>query len=151
MKLSAKDIHAYERMKGGLITANGFLGTDARGLAEIIQKDSEAMEELGLTFEQAASALETLKDAGSKGLGEPTELPNGIVVQTGDARGVLPCPWDDGVFHKNSVVAENPANGGRLVYSDLSIHLLREHHFCQGRGSEFRLDPAEMAKFMPLR
>lgn len=150
MKLSAKDIHAYERMKAGIITANGFLGTDTRGLAEILQKDGEAMEQLGLTFENAAAALDALKEAGAKGLGEPTELEDGIVVQTGDARGVLPCPWDDGVFHKNSVVAVNPANGGRLVYSDLSIHLLREHHFCQGKGSEFRLDPAEMAKFISL-
>jgi hypothetical protein len=28
-----------------------------------------------------------------------------------------------------------------LVYSELSIHLLKVHHFCQGLGSPFRLAP----------
>jgi hypothetical protein len=35
-----------------------------------------------------------------------------------------------------------------LVYSELSIHLLKAHHFCQGRGSAFRLEPELLAKFL---
>ena len=67
------------------------------------------------------------------------ELLRGAAEPVGDARGVLPCPFDDGVFHKNSVTVERA--GFRIVYSDLSIHMLERHHFCQGVGSDFRLDP----------
>jgi len=148
MKITEIDRKAYERMKSGVITANGFLGRDSRPLSDLIQSDSEEMRRLGLDFEATADALERLKNEGAKGLGENITVDGHMLVKTGDARGVLPCPWDDGVFHKNSVEAENTVTKAKLIYSDLSIHLLREHHFCQGEGSDFRLDPETLKKLL---
>ena len=148
MKSTEIDKKAYERMMGGVITAKGFLGEDNRPLSELIQSDIEEMGRLGLEFEKTADTLERLKNEGAKGLGENITVDGHFLVKTGDVRGVLPCPWDDGVFHKNSVVAENKETGASLVYSDLSIHLLREHHFCQGEGSDFRLDPGTLKKLL---
>ncbi len=148
MKITEIDKKAFERMKSGVITANGFLGKDNRAVSELIQSDIEEMGRLGLDFGSTADALERLRNEGAKGLGESVTVDGHLLVKTGDARGVLPCPWDDGVFHKNSVEVENTVTKVKLVYSDLSIHLLRAHHFCQGEGSDFRLDPKILKKLL---
>lgn len=148
MKNTQAERDARERMKPGVITARGFLGRDERALSDIIQADEEAFRRLGLEFDTAADRLETWKEGGTRGLGEPVTVEGRWLVRTGDARGVLPCPWEDGVYHKNSVDVSDPRSGDILIYSDLSIHLLRVHHFCQGVGSPFRLDPDTLARMM---
>lgn len=144
MKNTQSEIEAYERMQPGIITAAGFLGDDARSLRDIIESDEEAMARYGITFEYIADFLEYLKAAGQAGLGEPITIDSRYIVIVGDARGKLPCPWQDGLFHKNSIMVTDSKSGTSLIYSDLSIHMLRVHHFCQGLGSSFRLSPANL-------
>lgn len=150
MKDTIQHKAAHERMAGGSITAQGFLGDDARPLSEIIEADEGEMRRLGLDFARVADELERLRDSGERGLGEPVTVDARWLVQTGDARGKLPCPFEDGIHHKNSVWLRLISSGESLVYSDLSIHLLREHHFLQGRGSPFRLEPAILARVLGL-
>jgi len=148
MKNTQAEKEAYERMKPGAITAQGFLGSDERSLADLVEADLEAWRRVGIEPEAAADFLERLRDLGQKGLGEPTSVDGRWVVTVGDARGLLPCPFHDGTFHKNSVEVLDERSGARLAYSDLSLHLLRAHRFCQGRGSPFRLDPEAVAALM---
>ncbi len=148
MKNTVGEKEVLERMRAGHITAQGFLGDDARGLADIIEADAQDMHSLGLERDILVERLEALRDGGQKGLGEPTTVDGRWIVTTGDARGKLPCPWNDGLFHKNSVRVEDKKSGCVLVYSDLSIHLLKAHGFCQGKGSMFRLSPEEMNKVL---
>ena len=156
MKLSPKDKEAFGRMVPGSITAQGFLGNDVRPPEEIIAEDEQEFDRLGIDFEEIAAGLEALRSAGERGLGEPVTFGK-LLVQTGDARGKLPCPFEDGFFHKNAVSVRPADMAGEscvegedmLVFSDLSIHLLRAHHFCQGRGSAFRLEPALLKKLLP--
>lgn len=151
MKNSAQEKLAFDKMMPGTITALGFLGEDHRSLSDIITEDEQTFAALGLEFTEVAERLRSLRDAGGDGLGEPVTVMNQWIVQTGDARGVLPCPWGDGVFHKNGISVRK-ADPGKplescvdgediLIFSDLSIHMLEAHHFLQGRGSSFRLDP----------
>ncbi len=148
MKNTQAERDAYEQMKPGAITAQGFLGTDMRSLADIVASDLEAMRRAGIDPDDAASFLEKLRDLGQKGLGEPTGVDGRWTVTVGDARGLLPCPFHDGTFHKNSIEVVDDQTGARVIYSDLSIHLLRAHRFCQGTGSPFRLAPEALAKLM---
>ncbi len=148
MKNTQAEKDTRERMRPGHITAQGFLGRDDRGIADIVEADLEEFRRVGLEPGAVADFLERLRDLGQKGLGEPIGVDGRYVVTAGDARGVLPCPWNDGVYHKNSVSVRDEKSGGELVYSDLSIHLLREHGFCQGKGSAFRLDPETIAGIM---
>jgi len=158
MKLRPIEKDAFGRMGPGTITAQGFLGNDSRAPEEIIAEDEMEFARLGLDFEAVADELENLKIEGEKGLGEPLTVGK-LLIQTGDARGMLPCPYGDGLHHKNAVsvrLADQPAEScvegeDMLVFSDLSIHLLRVHHFCQGRGSPFRLEPALMARLVKER
>lgn len=156
MKLSPKDKEAFGRMRPGAITAQGFLGNDIRPPEEIIVEDEQEFARLGLDFDEVADRMEALRSAGERGLGEPVTFGK-LLVQTGDARGKLPCPFEDGFFHKNAVSVRSADQPGEscvegedmLVFSDLSIHLLRAHHFCQGRGSAFRLEPALFKRLLP--
>lgn len=150
MKDTEQHKAAMQRMLPGAITASGFLGDDTRPLAEIIASDEEAFRRLGMEFEAAAEALERLRDEGGKGLGEPVTVDRTWLVSTGDARGKLPCPYEDGIHHKNSIWVRRADSGESLVYSDLSLHLLREHHFCEGSGSPFRLEPAIVKRVLGL-
>lgn len=155
MKLKPVDSEAFGRMGAGTITAQGFLGDDIRPPEAIIIEDEREFARLGLDFDAVADALERMRAAGERGLGEPITVGK-LLVQTGDARGMLPCPWGDGVFHKNAMsvrdadqASESCVEGeDMLVFSDISIHLLRAHHFCQGRGSPFRLEPELLARFL---
>jgi hypothetical protein len=148
MKNTEAEKNALERMKPGAITIQGFLGTDTRSLADIIEADAEEFRRLKLDPEEVADRLEHLRDAGQAGLGEPITVEGRYIVSTGDARGVLPCPYGDGVFHKNSVTVDDERSGVELIYSDLSLHLLRVHGFCQGLESPFRLAPEALARLL---
>lgn len=148
MKNTQAEKNARERMLPGVITAQGFLGSDTRSIADIVQTDLEAFRRSGVDPDQAVEFLERLKAEGQKGLGEPTGVDGRYTVTVGDARGLLACPFQDGTFHKNSVEAVDEKTGTRIVYSDLSIHLLKAHRFCQGLGSPFRLDPEAIAGMM---
>jgi hypothetical protein len=148
MKDTIQHKQAQERMRPGAITAQGFLGQDGRAVAEIVEADEAEFRALGLEFEEVASALEALRDEAEKGLGEPVAARGGWEVQTGDVRGKLPCPFGDGIHHKNSVSARHAGSQEFITFSDLSIHLLRAHHFCQGRGSPYRLEPEALARLL---
>ncbi len=146
MKMTFDQKAAAERMKPGVLTSQGFLGADARSLADIVEADEEAFRAADLDFGEVADALDHLAREGEKGLGEPTTVDGKWLVKSDEARGKIPCPFQDGIFHKNAVTVELPGTGERLVYSDLSVHLLRAHHFCQGEGSPFRLAPDALVR-----
>lgn len=156
MKNAPSDNRAHDMMLPGALTAQGFLGSDTRPVADIIAEDELEFAELGLDFDRVADELTRLRDAGEAAFGEPTTVGGRHLVQTGDARGMLPCPWGDGLHHKNGVSvrpADMPPEAcvegeDMLVFSDLSIHLLRAHHFCQGRGSPFRLEPSLIKRLL---
>lgn len=148
MKNTEAEKNALEQMRPGAITIQGFLGTDTRSLADIIEADAEEFRRLKLDVEMVVERLEQLRDAGQAGLGEPITVEKRYLISTGDARGVLPCPYDDGVFHKNSVTVKDQKSGAELIFSDLSLHLLRTHGFCQGKGSPFRLAPEVLARLL---
>jgi hypothetical protein len=157
MKVKPADKLAFDLMRPGAITAQGFLGSDIRPPEEIIAEDEQAFSRLGLDFGAVADALDALKDAGERGLGEPITVGK-LLVQVGDARGMLPCPYGDGLYHKNAVSvrpADMPQEAcvegeDMLIFSDISVHLLRVHHFCQGLGSPFRLEPGLLAQLLAL-
>jgi len=148
VKMNFDQKAAEDRMKSGVLTRVGFLGTDSRRLVDIIEADEERFRALDLDFDQVADELDRLAREGEKGLGEPTTVDKVYTVRSDEARGKIACPYQDGLFHKNAVSLTVDATGETLIYSDLSIHLLRVHHFCQGEGSSFRLAPDALKRVL---
>jgi hypothetical protein len=150
MKMSPEMTSAQAAMQPGVICAEGFLGDDTRKLADIIEADEETCQSIGLNLESAAAGLRRLLKDGARGLGEPTTVEGAWRVQVSDARGVMACPFKDGVFRKSNAEVEHLASGARLHYSELSIHLIEKHHFLQGRGGSFRIEPELLKTVLQL-
>jgi len=140
---------AEANLEPGVLTADGFRGVDLRPLLRIVREDTLAMAEFGLPWDFVADHLEELMAQGSEGLGEPITVGNRFLVRVAETRGMLPCPWEDGLWRKRSATVQRlvagVAGGPELLFSDLSLHLLRDHHFLQGKGSPFRLEPSVLA------
>jgi hypothetical protein len=140
MKMTPVLTKAMENMKPGVITAEGFLGSDTRSLSTIIDEDAQIMRTLDIDPAEVAARLRHFMEEGRKGLGEPVTVDDHWLVKTDEARGHLVCPWEDGIFRKVNVTVERKDTGESLFFTDLSVHLLESHSFLEGRGSSFRLN-----------
>ncbi|MDA3850408.1 MAG: hypothetical protein PF447_03970 [Spirochaetaceae bacterium] len=141
MKQTPANKKALTNMVPGIITAEGFLGDDHRALTEIIAEDQSHFKRENLDWEEVAEKLQYFMDQGRKGLGEPITVDENWIVRTDEARGHLACPWEDGVFRKINAILKNKKNSLTLFYTELTVHLLKEHQFLEGKGSTFRLEP----------
>ncbi|ANQ53603.1 hypothetical protein XJ44_03730 [Thermosipho affectus] len=145
MKMSPEMIKAQENMKPGVITADGFLGNDDRNIVDIIAEDEREFAKLGMDFDEISNMMSEFLNIGEKGLGEPIKYKD-FEIFVYEARGFIPCPFEDGIFRKKVATVKNLKNGEKIMYSELSIHLLKKHHFLQGKGSKFRLEPKILKK-----
>ena len=135
-----------ENMKPGVISLHGFLGTDKRDIEQIVDHDAAELEQLGVTAEEIASALEQIRDRALEGLGEYISLKNGYSARADSIRGKLPCPFEHkGLYRKTIVSLRGSDIDGELLFTDLGIHLIKEHGFFQGKGSPFRIEPDKIA------
>ena len=148
MKMSPNMKKAQDNMAPGVITADGFLGDDTRSLQDIIVEDEERMRYYKLDIDDTVQVLKDLMEEGRNGLGEPITVDEKWLVQTTEARGHLACPFEDGIQRKITTVIKNLKNGTTIMVSALSLHLMQKHHFFEGKGSSFRLEPETLKKVL---
>ena len=137
-------------MRPGCITLKGLLGKDTRKLIDILIEDDAEVKRLGTTHEAIATRMQELRDAGAAGLGESISVPDHYAVRVDDVRGKLPCPFEDAVVQKTFVQVHNKAIDETITYTDLHIHMIREHGFYEGHGSGFRLPPADLVRILDV-
>ena len=139
-----------DRMQPGKLTAEGFLGTDARNLQDILLADQETVNRLGLTHGQIADRMQAITDIGKRMTEALLPLAEGFAVQVDEYMGTIPCPFaDNHRADKRNTLVKNLATGAAVHWTDLSIHMIRMHGFYEGIGSYFRLDPAYLVAFLP--
>jgi hypothetical protein len=132
----------------GALTRDGFLGKDERAIQDIVREDETALVRLGANREAVADFLQSLIDQGKKGL-EGRVVCGNWTVQIHWARGLLPCPFGEPKLHpKITAVAFEKSSGRTLRFSQLTVHLIREHGFFEGRGSAFRVEPEQAVELM---
>ena len=125
------------------ISTGTFLGADSRGLCEILTDDQGRVHSLGLTHEEVANRLEALGRVARRRLGDIVEVEDRYEISADESRGMIPCPWThpQGLYRKSHFELRDRRSGKTLKWTDLSLHLIREHGFYQGRGSPYRLEP----------
>jgi len=152
MKQTVELKKAQERMAAGVITRDGFLGTDRRNLVDILIADDGEVKRLNVTHQGIAARMIALRDAGMQGLGEFLDVEGHFEVRVDSVRGKLPCPFGDpGVFPKTNVSVRNSALSRELLFTDLSIHMIYAHGFYEGRGNPFRLEPRDLVEVLEVR
>lgn len=124
-------------------TLGTFMGRDSRKLVEIITDDQDMVFSLGLSHEEIARRLEEITKIAKNEFGDTVIIEDRYEVKADEARGAVPCPWGhpNGLFRKSHIEIKDLKSGERLIWTDLSIHLIRAHGFYQGKGSPYRLEP----------
>lgn len=134
------------QMQPGVISLDGFLGTDRRRLQDILIDDDAAVKRLDRTHTEIAARMRELREEGKRGLGEEIRAEPHIEVRVDSVRGKLPCPFLDGVIvPKVNTTVQNLELGREVTFTDLNIHMIEAHGFYEGKGSPFRLDPESLA------
>jgi hypothetical protein len=151
MKQSPQLEAARSRMLPGRVTRDGFLGSDRRSLSEILDEDANAVRSLGLTHADIACRMEYFAEKGRAGLGTTVTVDQDYEVRVESVRGFLPCPWQhEGLFRKTNVFLKNLLLDEELMWSDLTMHMIRAHGFYEGKGSTFRVGPRRAARVLGL-
>jgi len=148
MKENPEQQDLRQKLLPGKLSAEGFLGEDMRSPAEIIQEDVAALARLGTSATELAARMRELTELGQTELGRPVRNGDLEITVTG-AMGGIPCPFSDAHrADKRLTQVKNILTGQEAHWSDLNIHMLERHGFCEGRGSFFRLEPADLVKLL---
>ncbi len=151
MKQSPQLAKIQENMRPGAMTLEGFLGTDSRNLIDILDEDDAEVKRMGYTHEAIAEKMAEFREAGKKGLGEFTSVPPHFDVRVDTARGKLPSPFGGpGLYAKTNITVVNKEKNREIYYSDLNIHLIRNHGFYEGKGSRYRLEPKDLIDILEI-
>lgn len=151
MRQSPEFQRIQENMQPGKLTAHGFLGEDARNLADILAEDNAVVGKLGLTHEAIAARMRYFTGKGTDGLGNPVIVDEIYQVVVEDHRGIMPCPFSDNVkVDKRNTRVTNLKLNRDIHWSDLNIHMIEKHGFYEGRDAFFRVDPAAVAEVLGM-
>lgn len=144
------EMEKYEKeMKPGVISRDGFLGTDKRKLIDILLEDGETVKRLGLTHSFIADKMEEIRNIGKPGLGDLVKAGN-LEISVETYRGKISSPFKDGVSRKIITVVKNINTDKSITYSDLNIDMINKHGFYEGRGAVFRIEPEEIVSVLEI-
>jgi hypothetical protein len=139
------------QMAPGVITLEGFLGTDNRKLIDILNADDATVRRAEVTHQQIAERMQYFRDIGLDGLGEFMGVDDHFDVRVDSVRGKLPSPFGGpGMYEKVNTTVVNKRLGREVVYTDLHIHFVRDHGFYEGKGSSYRLEPEDLIAILEV-
>jgi hypothetical protein len=151
MKLTPKEKAIRSNFEPGKITRDGFLGSDRRPIYDIIHEDERTLSKLKVNIYQVADRMQYFIEEGKKGLETSVEVGDCKVRIQWD-RGMLPCPFGErGLHHKLVATISNEKLNRSIRFSQLSVHLIREHGFFGGKGSVFRIEPVDVVRIIDFQ
>ncbi|MDR3726709.1 MAG: hypothetical protein P4K86_06700 [Terracidiphilus sp.] len=149
------------RMRPGAFSRVGFLGPQ-ESLQEVLEADRIEVERLGLTFTRLAESLEKLIDAAEASSSRKAKVDGMHRIEIEQFTGFQICPWAPDPHHAQCTAGQGVRhasvnwrivnlNTGQVMRGPgLAVHLMRDHHFCQGKESPLRVDPGELARLLGL-
>ena len=152
MKETPQMKEIVKNMQPGVITLDGFFGTDLRSLQDILNEDEGTVVRMGLTHQDLAVKMKYFREEGRKGLGEFVRVHPHFEVQVQSVRGKLPCPFGHpGIIQKQNIIVRNTKLDRTVTFTELNIHMIEEHGFYEGTGSPFRMNPRELAEVLEIK
>jgi hypothetical protein len=148
------------RMRPGALSQGGFLGENER-LADVLAEDSRMLAELGVTHEELAEKLGALIKKGDSASPQ-TARTDRFEVSVTSYSGFQMCPWSPDIHRRQCAAGggvqfssldwciRNVHSGQEMCGPGLIVHLIRDHHFFEGSGSPYRVDPRELARLLEL-
>lgn len=150
MKTRPEMQHIERDMEPGRLSLEGYLGNDIRPIEKIIEDDKAELDSLGTTAYDIGRKMRQLTLKGMDELGDPITVGN-FEVEVTEYMGWAGCPFKDNKKSGKRITnITNLRTGESMSWTDVGIHLIRDHGFFQGKGSHFRLEPRQLAKFLEL-
>lgn len=142
MKQDPKSEKLEKVLRSSVLVAHGFMGDDKRTVNEVIESDLRVLEKLGSNTEVLTQRMQQITNQAIKGLGTWVKISERLTARVDEAKGSIVCPWPHtGKFAKRVTILKNEISGVSISWSDLSIHMIKEHGFFEGKGSMLRVDP----------
>jgi len=142
MKETPEDKNLVTNLAASKFSGDGFLGNDQRPVDEIIASDLRQLAEIGRTINEVVLLLADAYSRVRSGLGDDVELYQNIVGRFYESMGRIPSPFrGDGVFEKGEAVITDQIGGQSIIITKLGLNLIEKHHFFQGIGSRYRIEP----------
>lgn len=149
MKKSPDTKKLEEILRSSKLSAVGFLGDDNRSLAEIIDADLAELANTGYSAARLAERMQQITDLAKKALGNWKKIDGALEAKVSEAKGRIPCPWPHSFYSAKRVTTlRNTETSEQINWSDLNIHLIKEHGFFEGKGSPFRLEPEKLIEML---
>ena len=149
MKESPQMKRLEEVLRSSRLVSGGFMGNDMRSISEVIDSDSAKVSKSGLTVEEISERMQEITYTATAALGNFVEIDENLQAKVDEAKGWLVCPWPHPArFAKRVTTLRHIETGHTIKWSDLNIHLIAEHAFFEGRGSDFRIEPEELIKII---
>jgi hypothetical protein len=147
MKLSPTDKIIQDKMKPGILTADGFLGTDKRTFRDIITEDMKVVNTFERTLEDIANRMSYLMEKSFLSYDGSIIVDEKYEVEYSSYRGILLSPFPRaGRFGKATIKVSNLKNQMSVVWTPLHVHFIRDYGFFEGIGSKFRIEPEMLYK-----
>ncbi|HOK04989.1 MAG TPA: hypothetical protein P5270_05645 [Victivallales bacterium] len=152
MKVSKENLKIQEFLKSGKVALGGFLGSDNRNFIEIIESDQNELARINLESKKLTDAMLKITQKTMNFIGNWVKISDNLEAKTEEVKGSIICPFPHNTkpFLKWFTTLRDLRTGEEFKWSELSIHLIEEHSFFQGKGSEFRIEPAKFAKVLNL-
>ena len=137
-------------MQPGRLTLEGYLGNDTRSLEAIINADQIVLKDLNYSAYDMGRVMRRITRAGMEAQGEPVVY-DGYEVEVTEYMGYMLCPFKDNrKAGKRITDVVDIKTGAHMSWTDIGIHLIKDHGFFQGNGSPFRIEPAQLAEFLRM-
>jgi hypothetical protein len=147
MKLSPADKIIQDKMKPGILTAEGFLGSDKRTFRDIIAEDMKVVNTFDHSLEDIAKRMEYLMEKSFLSYDSSIVVDKKYEVEYNSYRGILLSPFPNaGRFGKATIRVTNLKNHVSVMWTPLHVHFIRDYGFFEGLGSKFRIEPATLYK-----
>lgn len=125
------------------------MGDDPRSVTEVIDTDAGELSRLGVTDKQLAARMKEITQKAAGAQGTWIEIGPDCEAQVDETRGATPCPWRHrGRYFKRVTTVRRKDSGRTVRWSDLNTHMIDAHGFFEGKGSMFRIEPAELVKML---
>ncbi len=136
-------------LRASTLVAGGFMGDDPRSVTEVIDTDAGELSHLGVTEKELAARMKEVTDKAAPAQGTWIEIAPGREAQVDETRGANPCPWRHrGRYFKRMTTIRRKGSDEVIRWSDLNTHMIATHGFFEGKGSMFRLEPADLVKML---
>lgn len=145
-------------MRPGADSQKGFLGKDEK-LLDVLAADNDfVLGKHGLTHQELARHLQILGAIAVRNLPKPGQPEwyvfqyHGVKFRSKAAcyRGYQNSPFGDDAKANCDAVIENLDNGTKLGFSLLVPLLIERYGFYEGKGTPYRVDPAEVLALLPF-